>query len=628
MEKEQNMSNGIQNKIEAGETNLFALLKGNKFVIDYFQREYRWQKKHIEQLVDDLTTTFLKAYKDGDERNATATYPTYYLGSAVFFTNAESKTSIIDGQQRITSITLFLIFLNHLQKKLESDEVEIKDMVYAKMRGEKSFVLSDDDRKECLEALLGRGAYEPNKSDSETVHNMVERYNDICEFFPEEKINATVLPYFIDWLILNVIIAKVTAYSEENAYTIFETMNDRGLTLTQSEMLKSFVVSRVTDKEKREKIDDVWKEQIQALHKISEKADLSFFQAWFRSKYASTVRTGEDDKDFELIASQFHKWFKDNSKKVFHLETATQYYNYFCEDFPFFAKWYMTITSAFLEFNPELPHLYYLGNLGFAESLREPFVLAAVKKLDEQNEKDIFKKIDVAASFLEIFAIRRIVNNKRFGQSTIKKTIFRIITVIRDKSLSDLIVNLNNEQSQLATEFSWNGAKKFILNEQNRKYIKHLLCRVSSYIDKLSGDGASTYKNYYSPDDSSKPYEIEHLWANNYTYHKDECKTQDDFKWYRNLIGALILLQRGPNQSFGDLPYEDKLEHYIKCPLNAYGKTLCSKFYLHNPNFLNSDKLMALGFKAHPKMKIEDVEARTQLVVKICESLWADVEEK
>lgn len=75
---------------------------------------------------------------------------------------------------------------------------------------------------------------------------MVDRYCDIELAFPEE-IKATAFPYFLDWLKYNVILVEITAYSDENAYTIFESMNDRGLNLTATEMLKSYILSRLPD---------------------------------------------------------------------------------------------------------------------------------------------------------------------------------------------------------------------------------------------------------------------------------------------------------------------------------------------------------------------------------------------
>ena len=327
------MIGNFKNKIEANDTSIKSLLKEQKFYIDYFQREYRWEEKHIRLLVEDLTSTFLKSYKSKDARPAVANYQSYYLGPIVFSLNDDDgKKSIIDGQQRITSITLFLIYLNHLQSGNNSI-VNIEELIFSESYGIKSFNMTDELRKPCLKALFEEGTYEIQENDDETIRNMLERYNDIEHSFPEE-LAEDALPYFIDWFIGNVVIVEIKAYSDENAYMIFETMNDRGLNLTPTEMLKGYVLSKITDIAKRTEINDIWKAQIQKLHEYGETEDQTFFQAWFRSKYAQTIRPGKagsKDKDFELIASRFHNWFKDNHKKLFNLRTSNEFYDFFKE---------------------------------------------------------------------------------------------------------------------------------------------------------------------------------------------------------------------------------------------------------------------------------------------------------
>src|SRR5208337_3436502 len=152
-----------------------------KFTIDYFQREYRWQEKHIKILIEDLTTTFLKSYKKEHKRSEVAKYQSYYLGPVVFSVNPDTgKKSIIDGQQRITSITLLLIFLNHLQDDHEQ-KVSIKELVFSEKYGEKSFNMTDETREPCLKALFEHGDYVAVDDDDETVINMIRRYEDIAQ---------------------------------------------------------------------------------------------------------------------------------------------------------------------------------------------------------------------------------------------------------------------------------------------------------------------------------------------------------------------------------------------------------------------------------------------------------------
>ncbi len=71
-----------------------ALLSGSKFSIDYYQREYRWEKKQVTELLDDLCEQFLKSHESGNDRRAVESYGHYFLGSIII--------SDKDGQKFIT----------------------------------------------------------------------------------------------------------------------------------------------------------------------------------------------------------------------------------------------------------------------------------------------------------------------------------------------------------------------------------------------------------------------------------------------------------------------------------------------------------------------------------------------
>jgi len=610
------MSQKLENKIEATDTSINKLLKNQKFAIDYFQREYRWQKKHIKSLIEDLTSTFLKSYKSDDKRPAVANYQNYYLGPVVFSTNTKNgRKSIIDGQQRITSITLLLIFLNHLQKE-NPNKVNISELVFSEKYGEKSFNMSDEAREECLKALFAIGDYEVKDCDDETVKNMVERYEDISQTFPDE-IDANALPFFIDWFIENVVIVEITAYSDENAYTIFETMNDRGLNLTPTEMLKGFILSKITDKKQRTEINNLWKEEIQKLHNYGELTDLSFFQAWFRGKYAISIRPGKagsENQDFELIGSRFHNWFKDNHKNLFKLNKSDDFYTFFKNQFPFFVKWYLECLKSQVNYNPSIPQLNYIYHWGIAESLQEPLLLAPIVFGDD--EITIKNKLNFVAHYIETFTVRRSVNYRKFGQTAIKYTMFNIIKLIRNNNLEILGQNLSKEVEEISE--SWDGIWNFRLRGMNRKFVKHLLSRISSYVDNLVGKDTN-YATYHHP--NGKQFEIEHIWGNKFEEHTDEFTQNHEFQTWRDSIGALLLLPQGTNQSFSSDKYENKLEHYIK--ENTYAQTLHSTYYSKNPNFLNSEKIQRLNFKSHAQFKKEDIEERRKLVQRLCENIWS-----
>lgn len=200
-------------EIKADAKSVSEILHTKKYEIDVFQREYMWQRKQMEDLIDDLTSKFLSVYESSHERDEVQNYPRYYLGSIILSIKEGGRRSIIDGQQRLTSITLLLIFLKNLQNS-RTDAVNITDLIVSERFAQKTYNLLTEDRKESLEALYNdRQEYDyTGKGDS--VKNIVERYRDIEELFPTE-LKDEALPFFVDWLIEKVIFVIINTYSDE-----------------------------------------------------------------------------------------------------------------------------------------------------------------------------------------------------------------------------------------------------------------------------------------------------------------------------------------------------------------------------------------------------------------------------
>jgi hypothetical protein len=166
-------------------------------------------------------------------------------------------------------------------------------------------------------------------------------------------------------------------------------------------------------------------------------------------------------------------------------------------------------------------------------------------------------------------------------------------------------------------EESFDNVPNFYLHQQNKRFVKHLLCRITSFVDNKVGKDTS-YLSYRKP--NGKPYEIEHLWSDHFEQHRDEFEQEADFSNARNAIGALVLLPNGTNQSFNSDTYTDKLPHYLK--ENIYAQTLHPDFYQKNPNFKNSD-LSTIPFQAHEELKLTDIEQRNEVVKSLCEMIWS-----
>jgi hypothetical protein len=121
------------------------------------------------------------------------------------------------------------------------------------------------------------------------VQTIVARHQDREALLPAE-IDDHALPYFCDWLTEHVHLVEITATAEEDAYTIFETMNDRGLSLTPLDMLKGYLLAHINDPAKRNLAAKGWRERIEALRKIGKDEDASAVKAWLRAQHAKTVR--------------------------------------------------------------------------------------------------------------------------------------------------------------------------------------------------------------------------------------------------------------------------------------------------------------------------------------------------
>lgn len=605
----------LENKIEARHRNLFDVLNEQKYTVDYFQREYSWGEKHIEELVTDLTSAFINEYTHGDKRPDVERYNNYYLGPFVV-SSKDGKRSIIDGQQRLTSLTLFLIYLNNLQNELGESQ-KIEPLIFSEKYDEKSFNITVEERIPCLEALFNNGSYIPTETDDESTGNMAERYQDIVEAFPEELKNGA-FPFFIDWLKYNVIMVEIIAYSDENAYTIFETMNDRGLNLTPSEMLKGFILSRFDHTDKRQKANDLWKKAMTDLKAFEKDEDQRFFQSWLRARYADTIRPGKagsKNEDFEKIGTRFHSWVRDNLNKVgLDSDDGAAFEHFIQNEFQFYLKSYIQILKAEITLNTKLEHVFYINRWGIAPTLSFPLMLAPLNVGD--SDETVCAKIDMVARYIETFVVRRSVNFRKFSASSIRYTMYSLVKEIRGKNLEELKLVLSKKLSEMQETFE--GMDEFRLHGQNYRFVKFLLSRITAWIEHQAGMSTS-FATYYQPD-KGKPFEVEHIWADKFSRHNDEFKQEHEFSNYRNRIGDLVLLPRGTNQSYNDLPYEEKHPHYIK--ENLLVKSLCPLAYDNNPNFTRLENELDLPFKAHQSFKKQDVDTRQQLYRAICEHIW------
>lgn len=291
------------------------LASGKTFLIPEYQRPYSWKEEHCETLWEDIET-FFKGLMENKELE-----DEYFLGSIVGFTDKESKNTleIIDGQQRIT--TLNLLF-RALYKKANDATVQTEDTKgYVKSFGK--CIWKFDEGKEKLDYskpfLISNVAL---VSDNEVLNKILSKDIELTEneekslyaknfrFFCD-KINEFVSNNIDSWkdfcdTILNkIFILPIECNNQENAMRIFTTLNDRGLPLSDSDIIKGRIYANLNSKEQKENFAKEWKNLESKL--IDEDTNEKYFNMNFLFvQYTHVLRARDKDSSKEIGLRKFY----------------------------------------------------------------------------------------------------------------------------------------------------------------------------------------------------------------------------------------------------------------------------------------------------------------------------------
>ncbi|GAA8073455.1 hypothetical protein HpDR115_06170 [Helicobacter pylori] len=226
--------------MEAKEATLLGFFKenqNNQFVIPIYQRLYSWKKEQCEQLWDDIIKI-----GGNDKMNG------HFIGSILYARVDDTHSSpllIIDGQQRLTTITLLLIALrNHSSDEVKRKEIE-SYLINSNKDGDKKFrlILSESD-KDTLLFLIDKNKREPSEPSLKIVENFklfekwIRKNTDKLEtiFKGLEKL-------MIVWIALK--------KEKDDPQLIFESMNSKGIELTQTDLIRNYIIME-TEVEKQE----------------------------------------------------------------------------------------------------------------------------------------------------------------------------------------------------------------------------------------------------------------------------------------------------------------------------------------------------------------------------------------
>lgn len=599
------------------------LLQSQSFAIDEYQREYKWEKENIDELLTDLRDKFFNSYQEGDSTTKVSTYEDYFLGS-IIISKRNGKNYLVDGQQRITSLTLLLIYLHNIAKTQNLPVVgSIAPLIFSDNLGEPKFNLDIQERLPVIEALFKKQPFNPNSQD-ESIQTMYARYEDIEAKDLAGELGES-LPSFIYWLMSKVGLIEIATDNDNYAYAIFETMNDRGKPLSPVDMLKAYLLAPIEDPDHRRNANQTWKKQVLDLISwggIHEpERDSACIKAWFRAQYAETIRdrkAGATDQDWELIGNAFHRWTRDRRTRL-NLGSQQANLQLITTHFTFFAKAYQLILEASRCYTKGLEAVFYNAHNDF--TWQNTILLAPLCVTDD--DLTVRRKIAVTATYLDIWIMRRVVNYIRVGYSSTAYAMFILCRDIRRKPLDELVTILMEKLNQDDVGFDGSesreryGIDELMLNQFTRRYIYHLLARLTAYTEVAGGEHDLFDK--YVDRSHNNPFDIEHIWANHYEKYKDEFSSEQQFQTWRNNIAGLLLLPADVNRSLQDKSFDKK--NAVYATQNRYAASLNPSAYQNQPQFKKFCE--EVPFKPYQSFNKAAMEERSLLILELANRIWS-----
>ena len=241
--------------MKANETFLQPIIEGTKqYVVPLFQRPYRWSKKEWEILWDDL----VELCQEDNQR-------THFIGSIVTMPTSSvpegvAKFLLIDGQQRLTTIFIILAMLRDQAKQNEQKnlaaEIEktllvnpyISDMDYYKLHP------TQVDRNSFKSIIDSKGASHENQ--------IAQAYQFFERKFRQTKLNAQTLKKVI---CKNLIIVSIVLHSDDNPHLVFESLNAKGLPLSQADLIRNYFFMKIPVNEQEDVHAQYWQPMQEAL---------------------------------------------------------------------------------------------------------------------------------------------------------------------------------------------------------------------------------------------------------------------------------------------------------------------------------------------------------------------------
>lgn len=511
--------------MKAVHSELLELLgqSGRRFVVPIYQRVYSWDFEQCDELLRDILSTGERS--DGYQ---------HFTGSIVYIASDEgTRTSrepdlLIDGQQRVTTITILLAALVALLKTFPQDKQEpvggfspedIQDyyLTNSRKRGDEFFklVLSQRD-KDALKAVV-IGAPLPN-SDSRVLSNYAHFVDRLGRLSEEQLSNLC------RGLSRLIVVDVELARGKDDPQRVFESMNATGKGLSQADLIRNFVLMDLPTIQQERLYEDFWY-PMELLFAGNHRQSFDSFV-----RHYITMKTSKIPKQGNIYDA-----FKEY---VFKLSSEGTSRELIVQDLHRHARWFAAIVFGH-EPDPALASRF----ADIDQNVSYPFLLRLYADYDVQllTRDDFIQILDAVNSYLFRRAVCDIATN------SLNTTFVTLLNAIDPSDYAQsILVRLTNFSDR--RRFPTDEEFKKSLTERDFYHFK----RVRHFFNKLENFERKEYT-------SIADYSIEHIMPQNANVHwQNELgeNWQEIHDWYLHTLGNLTLT--GYNPEYSDRPFHQK----------------------------------------------------------------------
>ena len=227
------------------------------FTIPAYQRPYSWTTEHAGALLDDLISFMGKEEQSVDDLNP------YFLGSIVLIKKDSPSSQVVDGQQRLTTLTILLSIMRHFVSS------KFAASLTSRLYEEGAPLLETPDRPRLTLRNRDNDFFQKHIYDKNGINQLQEKKGtkladtkrNICDnallFYKElQKLSQAQIEQLAKFIIKRCFLIVVSTPDLDSAYRIFAVLNDRGMDLSHTDILKAEIIGKITEGEREQYTND------------------------------------------------------------------------------------------------------------------------------------------------------------------------------------------------------------------------------------------------------------------------------------------------------------------------------------------------------------------------------------